>query len=54
MSGALEQQIGNPGERRRHDDERTLMLRDQGRRLLNLVRRGERSAAELPDFERDA
>jgi hypothetical protein len=54
MSGALEQQIRNPGKCGRNDDERALMLRDERRRFLDLVCRCERSAAELPDFERDA
>jgi hypothetical protein len=41
MSRALEQEIGNPRERGRNHDQRTLMFRDQRRRLLDLVGRCE-------------
>jgi hypothetical protein len=41
LSSALEQQIGDAGERGRNDDEWTLMFRDQDHRFLDLVRRCE-------------
>ena len=52
LAGAFEQQVGDAGERRRHDDQRPRVSGDERRGLLDLFGGGERRAAELPDFER--